>query len=192
MKEKIQQLIQSSIDAKKKLLEPEQLRVLEAVAAEVIRAYRSCNKVLVFGNGGSAGDAQHLETELVCRFEKNRMALPALALTVNTSNLTAIGNDFAFEDVFSRQVEAWARPGDVVIGISTSGNSPNVLKGITKARELKAFTIGFTGQAGGKLKDAADLCFCAPSPVTARIQECHILAIHVLCSLVEEALFGAK
>ncbi|MHB9155864.1 MAG: D-sedoheptulose-7-phosphate isomerase [Endomicrobiales bacterium] len=192
MKEKIRTLIKESIDAKEKLLAPESVDVLAHIAESMLTAYRARGKVLVFGNGGSAADAQHLAAELVVRFEKNRRALPALALSTDTSVLSACGNDFGFEDVFSRQVEAFARPGDVVIGISTSGTSPNVCKALEKARALKAVTVAFTGETGGKLKGQADLCFCAPSKVTARVQECHGLAIHVLCRLVEEALFEAQ
>ena len=187
-----EQLIRDSIATGEKLLSGSHISAIDAVAHTIINAYRSRRKVLVFGNGGSASDAQHLVAELVCRFEKNRPALPALALTTNTSSLTAIGNDFSFEDVFSRQVEALAAPDDVVIGISTSGNSPNVLKAIEQAKALKAVTVGFTGGGGGKLKVAVDVCFCAPSMVTARIQECHILAIHIVSRLIEEALFGEK
>jgi D-sedoheptulose 7-phosphate isomerase len=188
---RIKELISGSIQTKEKMFEPAQLQVLEDISRKVIDAYRAGKKVLVFGNGGSAADAQHFTTELVCRFQKNRAALPALALTTNTSLITATGNDFHFDDIFSRQIEAWAAKGDVVFGISTSGNSPNVLKGIEEARNRGAITIGFTGQKQAKLKDIADLCYCAPSTITARIQECHLLAIHIISALVEEELFGA-
>ncbi len=187
-----EQLIRDSISTAEQLLSGSHVAAIDAAAHAVINAYRLRRKVLVFGNGGSASDAQHLAAELVCRFEKNRPALPALALTTNTSSLTAIGNDFSFEDVFSRQVEALASPEDVAIGISTSGNSPNVLKAIEQAKALKAVTVGFTGGGGGKLKSLVDICFCAPSTVTARVQECHILAVHIISRLVEEALFGEK
>lgn len=190
MQNKIKQLVQDSIDAKMKMLAPEQLAVVEQTAQALITAYRSCKKVLVCGNGGSAADAQHFAAELVVRFAKNRMALPAIALTTDTSILTAAGNDFSFDDIFSRQVEAFCQPGDVVIGISTSGNSPNVLKALAKAKELNGVTIAFTGGTGGKLKGTTDICFCAPANVTARMQECHELAIHIICLLVEEALFA--
>ena len=192
MQEKIKKLIKESIEAKEKLLAPEQIAVLEKIGSLFVSAYRSGNKIIAFGNGGSAGDAQHLVAELVVRFEKNRKALPALALTTNTSNLTAIGNDFSYEDIFSRQVEAFAQPGDIIVGISTSGKSSNVLKALELARKQKAVTVGFTGGSGGMMKDNTDACFIAPSPVTARIQECHILAVHILCSIVEEKLFAEK
>ncbi|MBN1622655.1 MAG: D-sedoheptulose 7-phosphate isomerase [Endomicrobiales bacterium] len=189
MKDKIKGIIRESIEAKEKLLSEDQVAVLEKISNKIIEAYNSCRKVIVFGNGGSASDAQHFAAEMICRFEKDRMALPAIALSTNTSSLTSIGNDYSFDKIFSRQVEALAQPGDVVIGISTSGNSPNVLQAIEEAKKLKAVTIGFTGSKDCKLKKNADLCFCAPSAVTGRIQECHILAIHVICKLIEDTLF---
>jgi D-sedoheptulose 7-phosphate isomerase len=192
MKDTIRQLISGSIDAKQRLLDPEYPALFEQIARLIVQVYRSNRKLIIFGNGGSACDAQHFAAELVVRFEKNRAALPAIALTANVAALTAIGNDYDFDSIFSRQVEALCQAGDLVIGISTSGNSSNVIKGLAQAREQKAVTVGFTGSTGGKLKAAADICFCAPSLVTARIQECHLLAIHILCSLTEEALFGEK
>ncbi|MGB8601880.1 MAG: SIS domain-containing protein, partial [Rhizomicrobium sp.] len=140
---------------------------------------------LFFGNGGSAADAQHLATELVVRYRKNRPSLAAIALTTDTSALTAIGNDYGFEDLFSRQVEGLGRKGDVAIGISTSGNSPNVLKALKLARDMGLVTVGFGGGTGGKLPDVCDISLIVPSPVTARIQECHILIGHMLCGAVE-------
>jgi D-sedoheptulose 7-phosphate isomerase len=192
MQDKIKTIINDSVSVFQKLLEQKQLDLLNSVAEKIIEAYKAGKKVIVFGNGGSAADAQHLAAELICRFEKDRMALPAIALTANTSNLTAIGNDYGYDDIFSRQIEAWAVPGDIVIGISTSGNSANVLKGIRIARSRKATTIGFTGSRSSMLKDQVDICFSAPSTVTARIQECHVLAIHIICALVEEELFGQQ
>jgi D-sedoheptulose 7-phosphate isomerase len=192
MKEIIESLINDSIQAKKELLKAEHISSIENIANAIIKAYRSCKKVIAFGNGGSASDAQHFAAELVCRFEKNRMALPAIALTTNTATLTAIGNDYSFEDLFSRQVEAHAQSGDVVIGISTSGNSPNVIKAVETAKTLKAVTVGFTGGQDCKLKKIADLSLCAPSSITGRIQECHILAIHIICKIVEDVLFGER
>ncbi len=161
-----------------------------ARAAEMIlSAYRRGRKILIFGNGGSAADAQHFAAELVGRFERNRPALPALSLSVDTSNLTAIANDFGYEEVFSRQLEALAKSGDVAVAISTSGNSPSVLKAVALARKLGLATIGLSGGRGGKLKAAVDLCLCAPSASTARVQEVHGAIIHVWCEIVEEALF---
>ena len=192
MKEKIEQLIKDSIKASEKMLQAEQVDILEKIAGQVISAYRSCKKLVVFGNGGSSADAQHFVAEMICRFEVNRMALPAIALTTNTSSLTSIGNDLGYDVVFSRQVEALVNEGDVVIGISTSGNSSNVVKAFEEAKKLKAVTIGFTGSKECKLSKITDFCFSAPSTVTGRVQECHILAIHVICALVEGALFSEK
>jgi len=142
------------------------------------------------GNGGSAGDAQHLAAEIVGRFKLERRGLPAIALTTDSSILTAIGNDYGFEQVFRRQVEALAAPGDVVIGISTSGNSPNVLAALTLAREIGCRTIGLLGRDGGTILPVVDLDLTVPSQDTPRIQEGHITMIHILCDLVERRLFG--
>ena len=145
--------------------------------------------MLLFGNGGSAADAQHIAAEFVGRFAFDRPALPALALSVNSSCVTAIGNDYGFDLVFSRQIEALARPGDLAIGISTSGNSSNVLQGLSVAREMGLCTVALTGCTGGKLKNVVDHCICAPSNETPRIQECHILIGHIISELVEETIF---
>ncbi|MDU4961152.1 MAG: D-sedoheptulose 7-phosphate isomerase [Sporomusaceae bacterium] len=138
------------------------------------------------GNGGSAADCQHLAAELVGRFQKERRGLPGIALTTDTSILTAVGNDYGFDQVFARQIEALAREGDVVVGLSTSGNSPNVVKAITAARGLGAVTVGMTGETGGQLDTSCDVCLKVPSSVTARIQEAHILIGHILCELIDE------
>ena len=145
--------------------------------------------MLLFGNGGSAADSQHIAAEFVGRFAFDRPPLPALALSVNTSCVTAIGNDYGFDLVFSRQIEALARPGDMAIGISTSGNSANVLHGLSVARKMGLCTVALTGCTGGKLKSAVDYCICAPSNETPRIQECHILIGHIISELVEETIF---
>ena len=155
----------------------------------IIEAYRKGGKVLLMGNGGSAADAQHIAAELVSRFKKERKALAAIALTTDTSILTAIGNDYGFDYVFSRQIEALAQPDDVVIGISTSGNSSNVLLAMKKARELGAKTIGLSGKDGGELVRVSSLCIVVPSNDTPRIQEAHITIGHIICDLVEGALF---
>ena len=167
---------------------------IAGVSEILLNALKSGNKLLLFGNGGSAADAQHIAAEFVGRFAFDRPALPALALSVNTSCLTSIGNDYGFEQVFSRQLEALARPGDVAIGFSTSGNSPNVLNGVSTAKKIGLHTIAFTGTPGGKLKQAADLdhCLCAPSGETPRIQECHILIGHIVSELVEQELFHGQ
>jgi D-sedoheptulose 7-phosphate isomerase len=165
---------------------------IEKIADVLISAYKRGNKMVLFGNGGSAADAQHLAAELVGSYaNRNRPALPALALTVDTSALTAIGNDFSYEDVFARQVEAMVNAGDVVIGISTSGNSKNVIKALQAAKKKKATTVGFTGETGGQMKAECDFCFCAPSKITAHIQACHISVGHILCGLVESTMAGA-
>lgn len=189
MKDKITQLIKESIEAKKQMLDAGQIETLEKIAKTLIKAYEGGKKALICGNGGSAADSQHFAAELVSRFQLERKALAAVALTTDTSIITAIGNDYSFENIFSRQVEALADSGDIVIGFTTSGNSPNVLKAIEQAKSAGAVAIGFTGSKECKLKDAADICFCAPAQVTARIQECHSLAIHIICSLVETGIF---
>jgi len=159
------------------------------IAEQVTLALGKGNKVLIFGNGGSAADAQHIAAELVGRFCKERMPLPAIALTTNTSSLTAIANDYGYEELFARQVKGLAKEGDIVIGISTSGNSANVIRGIEQAKALKVVTIAFTG-SGGNLSGLADYELAIPSTDTPRIQEAHITAGHIICYLVEEALFG--
>jgi D-sedoheptulose 7-phosphate isomerase len=157
-------------------------------AATILTSLRQGGTLLVFGNGGSAADAQHLAAELVGRFKKNRPAFRALALTTDTSVLTALGNDFGFDRVFARQVEALARPGDVLLGISTSGNSPNVLAAFDQGRARQCRTIGLGGKDGGALRDHCDQLLVVPSDDTARIQEMHITIIHVLCGLIEGEL----
>jgi D-sedoheptulose 7-phosphate isomerase len=160
-------------------------------AANVIaESLKSGGKVLLFGNGGSAADAQHLAAEFVGRFVLERNPLPGIALTTDSSILTAVGNDYGFDQVFVRQVLALGRPGDVAIGISTSGNSPNVIKAVQAAAERGLRTIGLAGRDGGALAKAVELPITVPSTNTARIQECHIAVGHVLCELVEDELFG--
>ncbi len=178
-----------SIAVKHALLET-QGETIAQVGAALVAAMQSGKTLYLFGNGGSAGDAQHIAAELVGRFTKERRALPAVALTTNTSALTALGNDYEYNIVFSRQLEAFVKSGDIVIGISTSGNSPNVLHGLQTAKSLGAIAIGMTGESGGKTKAAADHCICVPSRDTARIQESHILIGHILCEIVECELFG--
>ena len=185
--------IEASISVKRALLASgEVVSALATVSQILVGALEQRSKVLLFGNGGSAADAQHIAAEFVGRFAFDRPALAALALSVNTSCVTAIGNDYGFEQVFSRQIEALGRPGDVAIGISTSGNSENVLRGLAVARKLGLCTVALTGQGGGKLKGVADYCICAPSKETPRIQECHILIGHVIAELVEQAIFDEQ
>lgn len=164
---------------------------LIVVADQLIQALRRGKNVFLFGNGGSAADAQHIACELAGKFYLAREPLPAYALTTNTSSLTAIGNDYGYEEIFARQVRGMIKKGDVVIALSTSGESPNVIRGIEEAKRHKAITIAFTGQ-GGKLKEVADYVVSIPSKDTPRIQEAHITAGHIICYLVEEALFGDK
>ena len=164
------------------------LPALTAAADALVAAYRTGHKAIFFGNGGSAADAQHLAAEFVGRYLRQRPPLPALALTVNSSAVTAIGNDYGYDEVFARQLEALAHPGDVVVGISTSGNSPNVIRGLVQARQLGLFTIGLTGSSGGRLRELVDVLIAVPSDETPRIQECHILAGHSLCDAVEQAM----
>ncbi|WP_346353554.1 D-sedoheptulose 7-phosphate isomerase [Azotosporobacter soli] len=149
-------------------------------------ALKNGNKILFCGNGGSAADCQHLAAELVGRFVKERKGLPGIALTTDTSILTAVGNDYGFDRVFSRQVEALGRPGDVLVGISTSGNSPNVLAAMAEAKKQGMITVGFSGGTGGKLNGAADVCLVVEAATTARVQEGHILVGHLLCQLCDE------
>jgi D-sedoheptulose 7-phosphate isomerase len=163
---------------------------ISAMAALLVETFKSGNKLLAMGNGGSAADSQHFVAEIVGRFKLERRALPAIALSTDTSILTAIGNDYGFDAVFSRQVEAHAVAGDVVVGISTSGNSPNVLKALQLARERGCRTIGLLGKDGGSIKSVCDLALVIPSADTPRIQEGHITIIHIVCDLMERALFG--
>lgn len=183
----LQRIIESSIAAHQKLLE-ESTAMLAEIACALGEALRDGNKVLFCGNGGSAADAQHVAAELVGRFAIEREPWPAIALTTDTSILTAVGNDWDFRDVFARQVRAHARPGDIVVGISTSGRSENVVRALKVARERGARTIAFVGKNGGPIAEAADLTFKAPDSSTPRVQELHILAWHGICEIVEAAL----
>lgn len=167
------------------LLEPDRLALIDAAAELICDALANGSKLLLFGNGGSASDAAHIAAEFIGRFQSERRALPAIALSTNLAALTAIGNDYGFDWVFSRQLEALARPGDVAVGISTSGMSANVLEGVRAARRLGVATIGLTGADGGDLAAVVDLCLRVPSESTARTQEGHILLGHTLCEIVE-------
>jgi D-sedoheptulose 7-phosphate isomerase len=184
----ISQRIEANIAVNQQLLR--YTEICAEVAERIIRTFKKGNKVLLFGNGGSAADAQHIAAEFVGRYYLDRPALPAQALTVNTSSLTAIGNDYAYEQIFSRQVEAFGQAGDVAIGISTSGNSRNVIEAVRAAKRKDMVTVGMTGESGGQLKAEADYCICVPSCDTSRIQEAHILVGHILSELVEQAIFG--
>ncbi len=172
------------------LMENDMAPQIADMAALLADSFRNGNKLLVMGNGGSAADAQHFAAEMVGRFKLERKALPAVALSTDTSILTAIGNDYGFDVVFRRQVEALAASGDVVVGISTSGNSPNVQSALELARKRGCRTIGLLGRDGGSIKSVCDLALVIPSNDTPRIQEGHTTIIHIVCDLVEKALFG--
>ncbi|MGZ3874471.1 MAG: D-sedoheptulose-7-phosphate isomerase [Mucilaginibacter sp.] len=192
MDNKIIAQISSSIESKQVLLaDSKQLSLIKAAAEMVTAAYRAGNKTLLAGNGGSAADAQHIAGEFVSRFYFDRPGLSSIALTTDTSVLTAIGNDYGYEKVFSRQVQAIGSAGDVFIGISTSGNSPNIVAALTECKSKGIKTIGLTGNLGGKMTSLCDICIEVPSPETPRIQEAHILIGHIICYLVEEEIFGA-
>jgi len=165
---------------------------VDAAAKLCVEALKKQKKVLVAGNGGSAADAQHIAAELVSRFNYDRPGLSSIALTTDTSALTAIGNDYGFERVFARQVEALGQEGDVFIAISTSGNSPNVLMALEAARARKIKTIGLTGKTGGKMVALCDIALKIPSTHTPRVQECHIMLGHIICQIIEDTMFGSE
>jgi len=165
---------------------------LAEAAQALVTAYGAGGKALFFGNGGSAADAQHLAAEFLGRYLRERAPMPAVALNANTSAVTAIGNDYGYDQVFSRQLEALAAPGDVAVAISTSGNSPSVVEAVSTARRMGLFTIGFTGASGGRLRGLVDVLIAVPSDETPRIQECHILAGHALCDVVEQAMVDRR
>ena len=185
--------IKTSIDAQQSLLsDSKTIAEIASVCNAIVTAFKQGNKLLLFGNGGSAADAQHIAAEFVGRFAFDRAALAAIALGVNGSCLTAIGNDYGFEQVFSRQIEALGRAGDVAVGISASGNSPNILQAPATAKSMGLRTVALAGQTGGKLRGSenVDSCICALMIETVRIQECHILIGHVICEIVKQELFG--
>ena len=184
----IDNALEDNINALKRTLASTR-QELGTVTEWVCRAFSSQGKVLLFGNGGSAADAQHIAAEFVNRFRLDRRPLPAIALTTDTSILTAISNDYDYGEIFAKQVEALAQPGDVVIGISTSGNSPNVVNGLRVARQLGAKTVGLTGEKAGRMEEFSDCVLRAYSSDTPRIQEVHIFLAHLLCDLVERRMF---
>lgn len=186
---RVRAILEESARVKRALAEQSAVRIAEAAAIAAV-SLRAGGKLLFFGNGGSAADSQHLAGEFCGRLSRERPALPAIALTANTSDLTALGNDYGFDSVFARLVEAHGRAGDVAIAISTSGNSPNVLAAVATARERELRTIAFTGRGGGKLAAAVDLALVVPSDDTQRIQESHIAIGHALAELVDDALFS--
>lgn len=189
----MKQHIYNHLDEHQKALEYLQTSMVEqidAVADLMVDLLTMGNKILLMGNGGSAADAQHFAAELVGRFLAERRSLPAIALTTDTSILTAVGNDYGFEQVFSRQVAALAQPGDLVIGISTSGNSLNVLDALRIAKTNGAITLALAGHDGGEIAKVSNHCLCIPSQYTPAIQEAHIVIIHILCNLIEKKMFG--
>lgn len=183
--------IKKSIEAKKRILENKELMLLiEEVSIKAVELYKQGNKIMLAGNGGSAADAQHIAGELVSRFYFDRPGLPALALTTDTSIITAIGNDYGYDKLFARQIQANGNEGDMFIGISTSGNSVNVVKALEECKKQNIITVGLTGEKGGKMEELCDFCIKVPSNETPRIQESHILIGHIICSIVEEVIFG--
>jgi D-sedoheptulose 7-phosphate isomerase len=190
--EVIRQRVRESIAVKQALLADERTEQLAAIADRIVTSAREGGKVVLFGNGGSAADATHLAAEFVGRFQFDRDPLPALSLSDNGSSVTAIGNDYGYELTFARQVRALGNPGDVAIGISTSGSSANVLEALRAARPRGMYTVGFTGAKGVEMSELTDVCVMVPSTVTARIQEGYMLYAHIMCELVEEELFGAQ
>ena len=188
--ENIKEIITASIDTKQQILQNEDLlAVIESIVQEMVTAFQDGKHVYFCGNGGSAADAQHLAAELSGRFYSDRKALPAEALHCNTSYLTAVANDYSFDVIYSRLVDGICRPGDVLIGFSTSGNSANIVKAFETARQIGVITVGFTGITGGVLKEWSDYLVNVPSADTPRIQESHIMIGHIICQLTEERLF---
>ncbi len=189
MKERIRSIIQESISVKEAAM-ASCLAAVEKAAGAVIQAFRNNNRVFLCGNGGSAADCQHIAAEFVGRFQKERRALAAIALTTDTSVLTCLPNDYTFDIVFARQVEALGRPGDLIIGFSTSGKSLNVIRAFETAKKLGMTTVAFVGHDGGPIGQMADIAVVVPSKVTARIQETHITLAHALCEVVENEFAG--
>jgi len=187
MKEKIKKIFNESIEVKHKSLDKNLDKIVLAVK-EINRAVKNNKKILLFGNGGSAADSQHIAAEFIGRFKKERRAVGAVALTTDTSCLTALGNDYSFDIIFSRQIEGLGQKGDIAIGISTSGNSKNVIEGIKKAKDLGLKTITLTGCDGGKLAKISNISIIVPSNDTARIQESHSCIAHAICELVENSI----
>jgi len=191
VRDEIRRQIQDSIAAKQEIYDKNIDEIAE-IAKIIVKAYKNGKKVIWFGNGGSAADAQHLACEFVSRFVLERESLPSLALNTNTSILTAVPNDYSYDCVFERQVEAFANKGDVLVGITTSGTSPNVIKALKLGQKKGAVTVAFTGECVDKLKKVSDYVFSVPSDNTARIQESHIMIGHIICFLVENSIFGKK
>ncbi len=193
MNKRIQEVISASIAVKQAVLADERLLAVVRLATEMcVDTFSGGGKVLWCGNGGSAADAQHLAAELSGRFYMDREPLFSEALHVNGSYVTAVANDYSYDEIYARMVRAAGRKGDVLIGMSTSGNSPNIVKALEAARKIGMQTIGMTGETGGQLKDLCDLLINIPSKDTPRIQECHMLLGHLMCELIEDSLFGLR
>lgn len=191
MKTYLRNEISASIETKQKILNDEALLdTIAETAKRCVQAYKNGNKTLLAGNGGSAADAQHIAAELVGRYGFDRPSIPSLALTTDTSNLTAIGNDYGYDKVFSRQLEGMGNAGDIFFGISTSGNSQNVIEAFESARAKGITTVALVGRDGGKMAQMADIAIVVPSNATPRIQESHILIGHMICDIIEKELFG--
>ena len=191
--DKIKKIIKASIDTKQSVLQNEGLlKTIEASVDVIVNAFRNGNRVYFCGNGGSAADAQHLAAEFSGRFYTDRKALPAEALHCNTSYLTAVANDYSFDEIYSRLIDGIGEKGDVLVGLSTSGNSPNILKAFNTAKKKEMVTIGFTGKSGGELRTLCNHLINIPSTDTPRIQESHIMVGHIICQLVEEKYFTAN
>jgi len=187
----IKEQIQASIDTKQNILNDEKLmQTIAEVAQECVDLYRKGKKTLLAGNGGSAADAQHFAAELVGRYGFDRASLPSIALTTDTSNLTAIGNDYGYDKVFSRQLEGMGNEGDLFIGISTSGNSQNIINAFMAAKEKNIMTVALVGRDGGKMANIADYTLIVPSNATPRIQESHLLIEHMICDIIEQEIFA--
>ena len=189
MKERINNILREHINIVSSFFKKEKNNIEDTVY-KISQKIKEGGKIIFMGNGGSASDSLHIATELIGKFYFERPPIASIALSSNPSILTEIGNDFSFDYVFSRQIEALAHPHDIIIGISTSGNSKNIIEGLKKAREIECLTIGFSGKTGGEMKNYSDICFCVPTEDTPRVQEVHIMLGHIICELLEKKLYG--
>ena len=193
MRDSIKNIIKSSVDTKQRIMQNDKLlNTIEAAVDLIVKAFKNNKRIYFCGNGGSAADAQHLAAEFSGRFYQDRKALPAEALHCNTSYLTAVANDYSFDDIYSRLIDGIGEPGDVLVGLSTSGNSANIIKAFETAKRNEMITIGFTGESGGKMKSLCDHLINIPTTDTPRIQESHIMVGHIICQLVEERYFSQE
>lgn len=187
----IKKQLEASIHVKQAMLaDVDLLNTVEKIATACVKAFRDGNKILLAGNGGSAADAQHIAAEFVGRYEQDRSGIPALALSTNSSTVTAVANDYGYNAIFQRQIQALGKKGDVFFGFTTSGRSPNVVAAVQECKRLGLISVGMTGAGGGDLLELCDYCICVPSGNTARVQESHITIGHIICSLVEQTLFA--